>query len=233
MELRADIQKQLGWMHHIVENLGDKQSRQNYALACLKNSIDADSNSGQSLYFLGRCYASLGKVHDAFISYRNSVDKAEANADTWCSIGLVNSFFFNFNNVLLNLFFFYFTSNSVLYQQQNQPMDALQAYICSVQLNKSHAAAWTNLGILYESCNQPQDALKCYLNAARGRGYYYLFLLIMPFFFCLCFTPHFQPSFFAHELSLICFFFSFFFFFFFFSFISLISLDRDSKHKSL
>jgi len=179
MELRADIQKQLGWMHHIVENLGDKQSRQNYALACLKNSIDADSNSGQSLYF-------LGKVHDAFISYRNSVDKAEANADTWCSIGLVNSFFFNFNNVLLNLFFFYFTSNSVLYQQQNQPMDALQAYICSVQLNKSHAAAWTNLGILYESCNQPQDALKCYLNAARGRGYYYLFLLIMPFFFCLC-----------------------------------------------
>jgi histone demethylase len=49
-------------------------------------------------------------------------------------------------------------------------MDALQAYICSVQLDKSHVAAWTNLGILYETCNQPQDALKCYLNASRGKG---------------------------------------------------------------
>ena len=58
----------------------------------------------------------------------------------------------------------------MLYQQQNQPMDALQAYICSVQLDKSHSAAWTNLGILYEHCNQPQDALKCYLNASRGKG---------------------------------------------------------------
>ena len=25
-------------------------------------------------------------------------------------------------------------------------MDALQAYICAVQLDKSHSAAWTNLG---------------------------------------------------------------------------------------
>ena len=44
---------------------------------------------------------------------------------------------------------FFFCSRSlyrVLYQQQNQPMDALQAYICAVQLDKSHSAAWTNLG---------------------------------------------------------------------------------------
>ncbi|CAG2164826.1 unnamed protein product [Oppiella nova] len=145
VQLRADIYKHLGWMHHIFDTLGDKQQRQSYALNCLKSSIESDPDSGQSLYFLGRCYASLAKVHDAFISYRNSVDKAEANADTWCSIG-------------------------VLYQQQNQPMDALQAYICSVQLDKSHCSAWTNLGILYENCNQPQDALKCYLNASRGKG---------------------------------------------------------------
>lgn len=46
-------------------------------------------------------------------------------------------------------------------------MDALQAYICAVQLDKSHTAAWTDLGILYESCNQPKDALTCYLNAAK------------------------------------------------------------------
>lgn len=49
-------------------------------------------------------------------------------------------------------------------------MDALQAYICSVQLDKSHSAAWSNLGILYESVQQPRDALKCYLNAAKVRG---------------------------------------------------------------
>ncbi|KTG42949.1 hypothetical protein cypCar_00027438 [Cyprinus carpio] len=86
------------------------------------------------------CYSSIGG-QDAFISYRQSIDKA----DTWCSIG-------------------------VLYQQQNQPMDALQAYICAVQLDHSHAAAWMDLGTLYESCNQPQDAIKCYINATRSKA---------------------------------------------------------------
>ncbi|XP_077515282.1 utx histone demethylase isoform X2 [Amblyomma americanum] len=141
--VRAETLRQLGWMHHTLETLGEKPQRQAYALHCLQKSIEADPSSGQSLYFLGRCFASIGKVHDAFISYRNSVDKAEANADTWCSIG-------------------------VLYQQQSQPMDALQAYICAVQLDKAHSPAWTNLGVLYENCSQPQDALKCYLNAMHG-----------------------------------------------------------------
>lgn len=58
----------------------------------------------------------------------------------------------------------------VLYQQQNQPMDALQAYICAVQLDKTHTAAWTDLGILYENCEQPKDALTCYLNAIQNKG---------------------------------------------------------------
>lgn len=49
-------------------------------------------------------------------------------------------------------------------------MDALQAYICSVQLDKNHSSSWANLGILYENVSQPQDALKCYLNAVRVRG---------------------------------------------------------------
>lgn len=145
ISLKGEIYKQLGWMYQTVESLGEKQDRQNKAVELLNNAIKSDSSSGQSMYFLGRCYASLGKVHDAFIAYRNSVDKTEANADTWCSIG-------------------------VLYQQQSQPMDALQAYICSVQLDKSHSSAWTNLGILYESCSQPQDALKCYLHASRVKG---------------------------------------------------------------
>ena len=87
----------------------------------------------------------MGKVHEAFVAYRNSVDKSESNADTWCSIG-------------------------VLYQQQAQPMDALQAYICAVQLDKNHSAAWTNLGLLYESTRQPQDALACYNNAKAANS---------------------------------------------------------------
>lgn len=49
-------------------------------------------------------------------------------------------------------------------------MDALQAYICAVQLDHGHAAAWMDLGTLYESCNQPQDAIKCYLNATRSKN---------------------------------------------------------------
>ncbi|XP_066953112.1 lysine-specific demethylase 6A isoform X3 [Macrobrachium rosenbergii] len=141
--LRADIQRQLGWMYHTVDSLGEKSSREITAVQLLQKSIEADPKSGQSLYLLGRCYSALGRVHDAFIAYRNSVDKCEGNADTWCSIG-------------------------VLYQQQNQPIDALQAYICAVQYDKGHTAAWTNLGILYETCNQPRDALACYMNATRG-----------------------------------------------------------------
>lgn len=66
-------------------------------------------------------------------------------------------------NIFLTNYFF-----SVLYQQQNQPMDALQAYICAVQLDKCHSAAWANLGILYESCNQARDAYACYANSIRG-----------------------------------------------------------------
>ena len=34
-------------------------------------------------------------------------------------------------------------------------MDALQAYVCAIQLDPTHVAAWTDLGILYEACNQP------------------------------------------------------------------------------
>jgi len=39
------------------------------------------------LYIFCRCLSSIGKVHDAFVSYRHSIDKSEASADTWCSIG--------------------------------------------------------------------------------------------------------------------------------------------------
>ncbi|CAG0879731.1 unnamed protein product [Darwinula stevensoni] len=140
--VKADICRQLGWMYHTIESFGEKNHREAVAVQLLQKSVEANPKSGESLYLLGRCYSAIGKVHDAFLAYRNSVDKTEANANTWCSIG-------------------------VLYQQQNQPVDALQAYICAVQLDKKHKTAWTNLGILYESCGQPHDALTCYMNAAK------------------------------------------------------------------
>uniref|UniRef100_A0A8C8ECG0 [histone H3]-trimethyl-L-lysine(27) demethylase n=1 Tax=Otus sunia TaxID=257818 RepID=A0A8C8ECG0_9STRI len=111
-QVKATVLQQLGWMHHTVDQLGDKATKESYAIQYLQKSLEADPNSGQSWYFLG----------------------------------------------------------SVLYQQQNQPMDALQAYICAVQLDHGHAAAWMDLGTLYESCNQPQDAIKCYLNATRSKN---------------------------------------------------------------
>lgn len=86
-QLRADTYRQLGWMYHTIEALGDKTTREQTAVQYLQKSIEVDPKSGQSLYLLGRCYAALGKVHDAFLAYRNSVDKCEGNADTWCSIG--------------------------------------------------------------------------------------------------------------------------------------------------
>lgn len=78
--------------------------------------------------------------------------------------------FIKLSSSSLSTYFFLNSLSSVLYQQQNQPMDALQAYICAVQLDHGHAAAWMDLGTLYESCNQPQDAIKCYLNATRSKS---------------------------------------------------------------
>ncbi|VVC95526.1 unnamed protein product [Leptidea sinapis] len=141
--LKADVCRQLGWLYHRCASLGESAGRARAAVWCLQRAVAAEPESGAGLYLLGRCFAAQGKVHDAFIAYRNSVEKSEGNADTWCSIG-------------------------VLYQQQNQPMDALQAYICAVQLDKGHSAAWTNLGSLYESCQMPRDAFACYNNGGSA-----------------------------------------------------------------
>jgi histone demethylase len=86
-------------MYHSVEGLGEK--RIELAIQFLQKSIHFDPKSGRSHYLYGRCLASIGKVQDAFIAYRTSFGDLEKNPDMWCSIG-------------------------VLYQQQNQPKDALQ-----------------------------------------------------------------------------------------------------------
>ncbi|XP_073957966.1 utx histone demethylase isoform X1 [Choristoneura fumiferana] len=143
LTLKADVCRQLGWLYHRCASLGEPAARARAAIWCLNRAVKAEPESGAGLYLLGRCFAAQGKVHDAFVAYRNSVEKSEGNADTWCSIG-------------------------VLYQQQNQPMDALQAYICAVQLDKGHSAAWTNLGSLYESCQMPRDAFACYNNGGAA-----------------------------------------------------------------
>ena len=39
-----------------------------------------------------------------------------------------------------------------------------QAYICAVQLDRTHSAAWRDLAVLYEGCDQLSDALVCYKN---------------------------------------------------------------------
>jgi len=49
----------------------------------------------------------------------------------------------------------------------NLYVSVLQAYICAVQLDRSHEAAWRDLAILYEACQQPRDALFCYLNSQQ------------------------------------------------------------------
>jgi len=41
-------------------------------------------------------------------------------------------------------------------------MDALQAFVCAIQIDNKHAISWLNLGILYETSGYIQDALICY-----------------------------------------------------------------------
>lgn len=82
----------------------DSSQRLEIAICYLRQAINLDPSHGKTWYFLGRCQATQGHVYDAFISYRNSIDKTEGSADTWCSIGK-------------------------LYQNQNQTMDALQVSV--------------------------------------------------------------------------------------------------------
>ena len=64
-------------MYYSLESFGDKQTRIPIAIQHLQKSMELDSKSGQCLYLLGRCFASIGKVHEAFVAYRTSVDKSE------------------------------------------------------------------------------------------------------------------------------------------------------------
>lgn len=53
-------------------------------------------------------------------------------------------------------------SGSALFSQQS-----LQAFVCAVELDAEHSAAWTDLGQLYEIHHQFEDALNCYKQAVK------------------------------------------------------------------
>ena len=90
----------------------NREERIRQAIRNLERATQIDPSNGQSWYYLGRCYSALRDVNAAFNNYRRSIDKSEACADTWCSIG-------------------------VLYQEQRQFMDALQVSELQVAVNLS------------------------------------------------------------------------------------------------
>jgi hypothetical protein len=46
-------------------------------------------------------------------------------------------------------------------------MDALQAFICAIQIDNQYAIAWLNLRILYETSSYTLDTLICYRKTIR------------------------------------------------------------------
>ncbi|OUC42859.1 tetratricopeptide repeat protein [Trichinella nativa] len=129
---------------HCIELKGDlKKAHSEYQSLLQSSQVVSPILRASLLRQLGEiCFSAAGRAHEAFLSYRHSIDKNESNADIWCSIG-------------------------VLYQQQQQPFDALQAFVCAIQLDDSLSPAWIDLGLLYEQYFQLNDALKCYKNALK------------------------------------------------------------------
>ena len=138
-ELRQQHQQLL--KNQLIPKQLNRKSLQ-LTLEYLSKSAQLDSSQNATWYYYGRALACKGSSREAFISYKNSVNNPEASGDTWCSIG-------------------------ILYYQQKQFMDSLQAFICAIQLDRSHFSAWLNLAILYEQDNQLEEALKCYKTAVK------------------------------------------------------------------
>ena len=69
----------------------------------------------------------------------------------------------------------------VLYQQQGQPVDSLQAYISAVYLDPKHIASWTDMGLLYEAMEQPMLVFHDNLAHTSYDDLYLLFLVMRTF----------------------------------------------------
>lgn len=146
-ELRLQQQNQQNQQQQLKKQIIPKQLNRKslqLTLEYLSKSAQLDSTQNATWYYYGRALACKGNSREAFVSYKNSVNNPEANGDTWCSIG-------------------------ILYYQQKQFMDSLQAFICAIQLDRSHYSAWLNLAILYEQDNQLEEAFKCYKTAIKCR----------------------------------------------------------------
>lgn len=78
-----------GWLYHTVPEISATTSDPHTkATELLTLAVGANPSSAQAWYFLGRCHAHQGSVHEAFLAYQYAISKAEdSQADTWCSIG--------------------------------------------------------------------------------------------------------------------------------------------------
>ena len=68
--LKSDVLRQLGWMFHCIEALGERNPRLHTAIQYLKesNECSAKKNHGKTLYLLGRCSAGEKKfIYDLVI----------------------------------------------------------------------------------------------------------------------------------------------------------------------
>ena len=65
--LKSDVYRQLGWMFHSVEGLGERPARLHQAIQYLQksNECSVKKSHGQTLYLLGRCFA--GENHFYFV----------------------------------------------------------------------------------------------------------------------------------------------------------------------
>lgn len=78
----------LGWLYHTLPGLaGTGENSHSKAIELLKLAVGANHTCGQAWYFLGRCHADRGHFKEAFMAYRQSVEKMENQPDTWCAIG--------------------------------------------------------------------------------------------------------------------------------------------------
>ncbi|KAI0978352.1 hypothetical protein GJ496_002598 [Pomphorhynchus laevis] len=139
--LRLRFMKQIT---SLLDNLSDEeaQSFPECSIVLINEMMNTQAESPMIFYYAGRCLAIANRVNEAFFKYRNCVDRMQNGADVWCSIGN-------------------------LYQHQNQLTDALQAYVCSLQIETDHFESWINVGILYESVNQIKDAISSYVQACN------------------------------------------------------------------
>ncbi|KAI1709800.1 jmjC domain, hydroxylase domain-containing protein [Ditylenchus destructor] len=172
VQVQTAVFRQLGWIFlrsrekETKEDL--RQQKLKEAEQLLIKARDLTPTDSKTNCYLGLCYSeqitaattptaasgsqphiqqqlAADKAQSAFVSYRSAIDSDESDANTWCSIG-------------------------VLYQQQNQAIDALQAFSCAVQLDPKHSTAWTELGRLYESHRQYHEALHCFKKALQNNS---------------------------------------------------------------